>query len=151
MNYEVRLAHKNELQEIYLMGYDVWTGENTKDEYLVSCSESKKYQSGVWYVLLDNNNLISSLIVYSSGFSLPLDSYGIGSISTKVSFRKKGYVNLLVSEVVNKLLLTRNSIYLHSDIDCSFYEKLGFSRINESHCMIKANDNLKPKVIPNYF
>ena len=42
------------------MGYDVWAGDNTKDEYLAQCSESQKYQSGVWYVLLDDNNLISS-------------------------------------------------------------------------------------------
>ncbi|CCO49769.1 conserved hypothetical protein [Vibrio nigripulchritudo SOn1] len=133
------------------MGYDTWSQNKTKDEYLIQCSESKKYQSGVWYVLLDNDRLISSLIVYSSGFSLPIDSYGIGSISTENSLRNKGFASFLIDKVVNELLSNRSSIFLHSDIDYSFYEKFGFRQIDESSCMVKNKGNLKSNIIPSYF
>lgn len=151
MNYKIRPANKSDLECIYLMAYDTWGQGISKQEYLNLCDKSKKYQCGIWYVFLENDQLVSSLIVYSSGFSLPMNSYGIGSISTRKDLRNKGFASFFVSRVVNLILSDRNSIYLHSDIGCSFYEKFGFKSIDGSSCMVKNKDNFIKNTIPDYF
>ncbi len=66
----VRKADLHELDTIYTMGFDVWGDGLTLDDYLTGCRKSEKYLSGTWYVLIEKDRVVSSLIVYSDMFGL---------------------------------------------------------------------------------
>jgi len=63
---QIRKVSHHELDTIYLMGFDVWGEGLSRDEYLAGCQSSKKYQSGVWYVLsMKSRSLpLSSIATY---------------------------------------------------------------------------------------
>lgn len=153
---EIRAAKTEELDAIYMMGYDAWSDGVSKKDYLDECRTSKKYKAGKWYVLLDGEELISSLAVYSSGFGIPQRYCGIGSAATKPQKRSCGYACKLLIAVC-KILQREgfNGVYLHSDIESSFYERLGFTVVAESasKCMALPFSQLErlPEEIPSYF
>jgi predicted acetyltransferase len=143
------------------MGLDCWIEDLTESQYLESCHKSKKYQSGTWYVLEKEGELVSSLIV----FSLESDNYGIGSIATSPIHRNQGFASELIREVIQKLETKKNStsIFLYSDIDSNFYRKFDFivlpkefQKYTSSKCMIRPSSNIlliesKSINVPNYF
>ncbi|CDT76483.1 hypothetical protein VCR29J2_50063 [Vibrio coralliirubri] len=45
----------------------------TLDGYLTGCRNSEKYLSGTWYVLVEKDRVVSSLIVYRDMFVLLRD------------------------------------------------------------------------------
>jgi hypothetical protein len=51
MAFKVRTAFPNELEEVYMMGFDAWADGASEKDYLDVCRSSTKYQSGKWYVL----------------------------------------------------------------------------------------------------
>ncbi|MFM2484343.1 GNAT family N-acetyltransferase [Celerinatantimonas yamalensis] len=134
-------AKAHELDVIYTMGFDVWNDGLSFEEYLAGCRRSEKYQAGTWYALTENDQIVSSLIVYSGMFGLKDGCFGVGSVATLPSLRGKGYASHLVSLVKTELFANHNckAIYLHSDIDHQFYSKLGFVRIDDSDCMFSSN------------
>lgn len=69
----VRKAELHELDAIYTMGFDVWGDGLTLDDYLAGCRNSEKYLSGTWYVLVEKDRVVSSLIVYRDMFGLAKD------------------------------------------------------------------------------
>lgn len=96
----IRKAAKEELDKIYMMGYDVWSGGSSVDKYLCACQNSKKYQKGSWYILQsESGELVSSLIVYSFNS----EEIGIGSLSTAPKFRHKGYASKLMTLFLSEL------------------------------------------------
>lgn len=126
----IRGAIKEEMMEIYKMGYDVWGDNLPYEEYITMCQASKKYKKGKWYVLeaTDTKQLLSSLIIYELNLSDDQNVKGIGSIATPLYLRKKGYASLLVKETINKLEQDEkcNNFFLYSDIGIKFYKELGF-------------------------
>ena len=134
---QIRTACRHELDTIYLMGFDVWGEGLSRDEYLAGCQSSKKYQSGVWYVLVVDEKPVSSLIVYSDLFGLGQGCFGIGSLATDPAMRGKGVGSQLLRGVTEKLLNAPEAIatFLHADIDHHYYEKLGYQRIQSGDCM----------------
>ncbi|MFY2507378.1 GNAT family N-acetyltransferase [Vibrio pectenicida] len=151
---KLRKATIDELDSIYAMGFDVWGDGLPFQEYLSHCRQSKKYQSGIWYVLTEQETVISSLIVYQDMFNLKQDCFGIGSVATSPSHRQKGYASKLINLVKAKLFEEQHckTLYLHSDINHKFYKKLGFTRILDSNCMLCSNDeSLFSSPIPYYF
>ncbi len=157
----VRLAASRDHNTIFLMGFDVWSENLSEEEYLLSCRESKKYQSGTWYVLEKEGEIVSSLIVYS----LESDNYGIGSIATSPIHRNQGFASELIRDVIQQLETKKNStsVFLYSDIDSNFYRKFDFielpkefQRYTSSKCMIRPSSNIslvesKSINVPNYF
>ena len=122
-DFTVRDASSSELDEIYLMGEDVWSEGTPRDQYLEGCRNSPKYQSGKFKVLTDGKNLLSSLITYD----LKDHKIGIGSIATPKQQRKKGYGSEITSAVTESCFNSgAKHVFLYSDIDAKFYEKLGF-------------------------
>lgn len=140
-----RKANQNELDEIFMMGFDVWA-EGSEADYLVECRTSPKYARGEWYVLEDENGaLISSLIVYKLG----PDQYGLGSIATPKALRKHGYASKIISDVLEQIekKSPTATIFLYSDIRPEFYKRFSFNRIPQiaqryktTTCMVRGKN-----------
>ena len=155
---DVRLANDSDLDTIYAMGYDAWADGAPVQTYLESCRASEKYKLGTWYVLSHEGNVVSSLIVYSSGedFDIPAGYRGIGSVATEQHHRKNGYASLLINTVCAILEQEDvQGVYLHADVGPSFYEGLGFSVLSESEepCMVRmlSETAMVPTQMPYYF
>ena len=151
---KLRKAEAHELDFIYLMGFDVWGDGLSSEDYLVGCRNSKKYSVGTWYVLVEKDQVVSSLIVYSGMFDLKEGSFGIGSVATPRELRQQGYASKLVDLIKSELFDRNycNALYLHCDIGQQFYMKLGFVRIHGSDCMIYTKEPVASDgAIPEYF
>lgn len=156
----VREAREEELSDIFMMGFDTWGDGDTQDTHIKKCLENTKYDNGTWFVLEENKEAVSSLIVYKNAFNLPENCLGIGSVATPPKHRKKGYASALIREVLKvvKEHSTRG-IYLFSDIDPLFYRKFGFEPIaaDQSHqdtnCMVLVFNNSEDlsASVPDYF
>ncbi|NOH33074.1 GNAT family N-acetyltransferase [Vibrio chagasii] len=150
----LRTADAHELDDIYLMGFDIWGGSASVDEFLACCNKSDKYQKGTWYVLIEHHKILSSLIVYQGMFGLVDGSCGLGSVATPPELRCKGYASKLINMIKNELLQNQNNtaLFLHSDIDKKFYSRLGFTAIEGSDCMYCTSDGRAFKgTVPRYF
>jgi predicted acetyltransferase len=148
-----RKAKEIESQDIFLMGQDMWSDNMNEAEYLESCFKSEKYKKGEWWVLEDQSHVVSSLIVYK----FKDQSYGIGSIATSAHERQKGYGSKLLTDVMDIYKTFGQLIFLYSDIEPSFYKRLGFKvlpneyqKYKESICMCfgEYDDSFEP---PEYF
>ena len=128
----VRNAEQQELDEVFLMGYDAWGAGLPVRMYLDSCLASYKYKQGAFYVLEDSTGtLISSCIVYpltAFGGVVSERAVGIGSIATMATERHRGYATLFLGMLMDKLEREGvDAFFLHSDIAPKIYENLGFS------------------------
>lgn len=125
----MRKGSPEELNTIFLMGYDVWHEGQSVEAYIQSCYTSTEYEDGEWYVLENptTKELLSSLILYD--FKTEHEKiYGIGSVATPPNLRKNGYAKELIQAIISLVMNEKNGTYLllYSDIDPVFYEKLGF-------------------------
>jgi predicted N-acetyltransferase YhbS len=161
-NLIVRLATPTDLEQIYMMGFDVWA-EGSKKEYLKDCRNSPKYQKGTWYVLTDDSQpesqVLSSLIIYD----LPEGHLGLASLATAKAFRKRGYASHLMSQVLVQLEKQRpaKAIFLYSEIQPEFYEKFNFAKLpkpaqryKSKTCMVRCQspeDFSKKLTAPEFF
>ena len=118
------------MDDIYLMGYDAWGDGETQAEYLNICSSSPKYARGRWYVLANGDErLVSSLITYK----LAPDVFGLGSIATLPGLRRQGLAARLIEGVLHAMKDEgAKAVFLFSDIDPQYYEKLGFTPLCDS-------------------
>lgn len=153
---EVRQVKPDELSMVYMMGYDVWSDSQSPEKYISNCASSGKYNQGSWQVLFDEGKLLSSLIIYTSGFNIPENYCGIGSIATDPNFRNTGYACFLIDAVCQSLEERGfYGVYLHSDIGAYYYERLGFTVISttNSTCMLRKFQNTFDlmNVVPSYF
>lgn len=162
---KVKEATKEDMIDIYMMGYDVWGDDMPVEEYITMCQDSSKYKKGKWYVLeaTDTKELLSSLIVYELSPLEDLIVKGIGSIATPKHLRKNGYAFLLIKETIDKLEQEENcnNFFLYSDIGKDFYKRLGFlalpnegQKYRDSICMYYSKENDISSIsfdIPDYF
>jgi predicted acetyltransferase len=159
MNFIVRKAKAEEYDQIYLMGYDTWSDGMSVEDYLSVCRSSSKYQSGEWYVLVNENEILSSLITYN----LAENQFGIGSIACPPFYRRKGFASRLIIAVLKELDFKYEypTYFLYADINPEFYTKFGFTVIEPalqknapSICMVKPGKvllELNEQIIPKYF
>lgn len=142
---KTRKATPEELDQIYMMGFDVWADGNSKSDYLNACRTSPKYLKGSWFVLTNESQLLSSLIVYDFGNNI----FGIGSISTPLPSRQKGYASELISNVILEIEQKHPAaiLFLYSDIQPEFYEKFNFiklplklQRYTTTTCMVRGKN-----------
>lgn len=157
-----------DMDQIYMMGADVWGKDQQKNEYLNECKNSIKYKSGQWFALYSENKLLSSLLVHRFDSHGDFNLCGLGSIATALNYRNKGYGSLIIKKIIKFLSCSENVniIFLYSDIDASFYENLGFIRIpknlqkyDDSDCMAWVGSDLSlnnflddfDDFIPSYF
>ena len=151
----IRQANVSEFDVIYALGFDVWGEGLSFPDYLSLCRSSQKYQRGTWYVLTQDEQIVAAAIIYGCGhFGLGVGCYGLGSLATSHLHRRQGY-GAALTKAIGKMLLERpetKAIYLHSDIDRQFYQKLGYRRIGDSQCLYLAKEQQSmPDTIPDYF
>jgi N-acetylglutamate synthase-like GNAT family acetyltransferase len=113
--------------------------------YLNECLSSSKYPQGQWYVMEAGGKLLSSLIVYRTGFDLPPGCWGIGSVATPPAARRRGYAAGLVEHVIaDARAREARGLYLFSGIGTDYYGKFGFQRVEATQpegqdpCMVLA-------------
>jgi N-acetylglutamate synthase-like GNAT family acetyltransferase len=157
MTAHIRLARPDDMNSIFMMGFDQWSEGKDEGSYLAECRASRKYAEGQWRVLADRGELLSSLITYR--FSKT--TMGIGSIATPPSLRHRGHASRLVSGVVADLEREEHArtIFLFSDIAPSFYLRFGFTALPpeqqtspKSVCMIRRSaPKARVPKIPAYF
>ncbi len=124
------VAEHENMEPIYMMGFDVWHGGAARDAYLRGCRSSPKYSQGRWFVLQSGSEPCSSMIVYQQGFALPPGCLGIGSIATQPIHRKQGLATRMIDEFLQRpMSRAAPAIYLHSDIDVRFYQRHGFEAV----------------------
>ena len=143
------------MKAIYRMGFDAWGKGITKKEYLHSCIISEKYKLGDWYCLEKNNELVSSIIIYRSGFSLAENYCGFGSISTSPTYRGKGYADHLIAKCITSLEQKKYlGIFLFSEVGNTLYRKHGFCGVRnhekEGLMFLSINGGNQPTA-PSYF
>jgi len=151
----LRPANIIDIVPIYMMGYDVWGGQDSEDTYIEACEASEKYKQGSWYCLEKNNELVSSLISYKNCFGLSEKYCGLGSIATAPTHRRKGYAMVLIAQYL-KLLKSENmaGIFLFSDINPYMYSKFGFTLVEnyEDQGLMYLSLNGSGAIeIPKYF
>lgn len=138
-----------------MMGFDTWGCEMPQADYLAACRHSQKYAAGQWYVLAEAGIPVASLILYRNQFGLKDGQAGIGSIATSPSHRRQGCAGRLILGIVRHLFTATatTTVFLHSDINTVFYQKLGFERIClENNCMfITRTPDTPLRTIPTYF
>lgn len=158
---KMRLAIPDEFDEIFRLGKDVWGTNIDETDYIRDCHTSIKYQSGEWYVLENENKIVAATILYR----LKYDIYGIGSLATRIDLRNKGFGSLLLKQLtfLLKSKMRAKAIYIWSDIDPLFYEKIGFTKLPKkfqlvpsSSCMVLTDDllfleSLSTIEVPKYF
>lgn len=138
----IRLARTEEMDAVFMMGFDAWGAGKTQEEYLKECRTSKKYKKGQWYVLIDRSTEpASSLIIYE----ISANTVGIGSVSTLPKLRKRGHATLMISQFLSSLEPEIKNVFLFADSSPKFYEKFGFVRLPKklqknpgSVCMLRA-------------
>ncbi len=151
----VSRLNADQLADAYMHGFDAWGEGETQDAYLESCRNSQKYASGEWYGLALGDDLVSSLILYRSGFGLPEGSVGIGSVATAERHRRNGYARRMLNEVIPQVCSgSVHTVWLWSDIRPEFYSALGFSQVAHkgNSVLMRYGLNLQiPTVLPDYF
>lgn len=151
----VRPAVPADLDAVYLLGYDAWSGGASREEYLAACRSSEKYARGSWRALEADGVPVSALIVYALADGV----FGLGSIATEASRRRRGFAERLIGSVVAELESGgARAIFLHSDVAPAYYRKFGFvplpdgaQRKTGSVCMIKSAEPWTAFVVPDYF
>lgn len=130
----IREAKKTEMDEVYLMGIDVWGQNSSLDEYMNECRGSIKYQKGIWYIIEHNHKLVSSMIIYNLPSFDRLLAVGIGSLATKPDERMHGYSSRLFQSLIEEYQkkLNISAFVLYAEINTKFYERFGFQAISQS-------------------
>jgi len=138
-----------------MMGYDVWGGLDSKENYIKGCTAREKFHKGRWYCLENNSVLLSSLIVYRNCLGLPEYHCGVGSIATTPSQRRKGHATQLIKQYIASLKNgNTEGVYLFSDIATIMYSKLGFTMVKkyeEQGLMHLSLTGGRASAIPKYF
>ena len=126
---QIRAGRADELNAIFMMGFDTWHGGMSEREYLDTCLASPKYPQGDWLVLARGGVLVSSLIVYRQGLGLPAGCWGIGSVATPPEQRRQGYAAMLVQQVIAEAKRDNiRGLYLFSGIDPGYSRSVALSR-----------------------
>jgi len=150
----IRAPKPEEMDRLYLMGYDVWSDDDDAETYLNGCRHSNKYAAGEWFVWDVDGEPVASLIVFSDDYQLDPGCYGIGSVATDPQHRGQGYASALLKAVVSVLAERQpKAIFLHSDIDPAFYQRFGFElQAADGRCMMLVIEpGFQYQRLPDYF
>ncbi|SHI68897.1 GNAT family N-acetyltransferase [Desulfosporosinus lacus] len=157
-----RQALPQEINFIFSEGYKEWSKNRTFEQYCIDNAKEDVY--GTRYVIDDNNEIVSSLIILKLKDIVGKRAYGIGSVLTPKIHAGKGYATELLKNCILKEK-EDSFIFLFSDINPEFYKRfnfkilpLKFQRYEKSVCMVYCNDvswnellNCSIDSIPNYF
>ncbi len=140
-----REAKESERMELFEQGYLEWSKKRTFEKY---CEDNAKEDSfGTRYVVVENNAIVSSMILLKLPGSKGREIYGIGSVVTPKEHMHKGYASFLLSECLEQNIKKEDVVFLYSDVAASFYERFGFQvlpqnlqREKDSICMVLCDE-----------
>lgn len=158
-----RETHKEEIPLLFQEGYQEWSKNRTFEQYCLD--NSKDDAIGTRYVIEKNGEIVSSVVLIRLENINGMEVYGLGSILTSKLHRGNGYSIELIKKCINLIHSYNTIIFLYSDINPLFYEKLGFRILSDtlqkyasSVCMAYCKDDIwdrllstKVDVIPDYF
>jgi N-acetylglutamate synthase-like GNAT family acetyltransferase len=160
----IREATKQEREFLFRKAYQVWHKSRTLEEYIKD--NSKEDAFGTRFVIDQDGQLVSSLIVLKLEPIMGKKVYGIGSVLTPKPHTGKGYATILLENRISKIEKDEDAfIFLYSDIDPDFYRRLGFRLLPQelqkkvqSPCMVRCGEMCWDKLIrvsidriPEYF
>jgi len=159
---QFREANANEIQNILEEGYKEWPKGRTLEKYIEDNKSEDAY--GTRFVLSEGSDIMCSLIQLELKPIKNYKVYGFGSILTSARNRNKGFAKKLILLCLG-MMNEEDIVFLYSDIDPHFYEKLGFVKLprtlqhtEKSICMVKCKVEtlaellrLPLESIPSYF
>jgi predicted acetyltransferase len=158
-----RQAKREEIDLILSEGYKVWSKNRTKEQYFAE--NRKEDEFGTRYIIEDDGEIVSSLILLSFKSIGSKEVYGIGSVLTPPAFKHKGYATALLQNCIQEISVDTALIFLYSEIDPAFYARYDFrvlptdlQKDADSICMVLCDDAMwkvlltgGTKLIPNHF
>lgn len=120
----MRPARLEDMEAVYLLGYEPWGRGVAIDAYLADCRASQKYARGRWFVVELAGKVLSALVVYRDEWGLPPGAYGIGSLCTEPAVRRLGLAKALLRVVLAR---EAGTAFLWADAVPDFYARLGFA------------------------
>lgn len=158
-----RQAKPEERQQLFEEGYKEWSKNRTFEQY---CMDNRKEDSyGTRYIIEDDNEIVSSLILLNLKEVNGRKAFGIGSVLTPKKYSGKGYATRLINNCIELAFYDNCIIFLFSDINPEFYERVNFRRLplhlqkyEKSICMAYCKDSVWEELInssindlPDYF
>ncbi len=158
-----RQAKEEERLSLFEEGYREWKKNRTFEQYCIDNGKEDSY--GTRYVMETDGRIVSSLITLDLKKFNGRNTYGFGSVLTPKEYAGKGYATQLLKKCIAQINDT-SPIFLYSDINPSFYERLNFRALPEqlqkkpgkSVCMIRCKEDVWKEIlnssidqIPDYF
>ena len=158
-----RQAKPKERQSLFEEGYKEWSKNRTFEQYCIDNGKEDAY--GKRFVIEDHGEIVSSTIMLDLKKINGNKVYGIGSVLTPKIHTGKGYATQLLKNCIKRIHDDHAYIFLYSDINPSFYQRLDFKilpskfqKYSKSICMVYCQDRLLDELlrspieqIPNYF
>lgn len=158
-----RQSKQEEIEDLFREGYQVWSRNRTFEQY---CKDNRKEDAyGIRYVIEENGDIVSSLILLSLKEIFGRKVYGIGSVLTPALHKHKGYATILIKKCIEQISDKNAMIFLYSEITPSFYERFCFRVLPQnlqkdsgSICMVLCDDiiwkelqNISVNMLPDHF
>jgi predicted N-acetyltransferase YhbS len=158
-----RQVKQEEIDQLFREGYKVWSKNRTFEQY---CSDNGKEDAyGTRYVIEDNGEIVSSMILLTLKSIGGKSVYGIGSVLTSPIYQYKGCATELLKNCIQQINVNTSLVFLYSEIAPSFYERFNFKVLPsylqkdaESICMVLCDDDSRQvltdrgiELIPDHF
>ncbi|HEX3075400.1 MAG TPA: GNAT family N-acetyltransferase [Lachnospiraceae bacterium] len=158
-----RKAMKNEIEGLFMEGYKVWSKNRSFEQYCIDNGKEDAY--GTRYVIDENGEIVSSMILLNLKSILERKVYGIGSVITPKLHGHKGYASKLLTQSIEEHTEKESIIFLYSDVHPSFYEQFLFRALPDylqkgksGICMVRCEESIWSQlikspldIIPDYF
>ncbi len=157
-----RQAKTQEIDSILEEGYKVWSKGRTYERYLEDNRKEDAY--GARYILEENKEIVSSLILLNLQSVCSRETCGIGSVLTPAIHMHRGYATSLITSCLEQIPDRGGYVFLYSEISPLFYEKFGFRILppelqkSKAPCMVLCNEaawnelmKISVDQIPEYF
>lgn len=157
-----RQARASEIEGLLAEGYKYWSRNRTFDQY---CADNRREDvNGIRYVIEENGDIVSSLILLKLNDFKGKKVFGIGSVLTPEHHSGKGYATILLKNTINTVC--RDAlIFLYSDISPEFYRRFGFRPLPDRYqkkensvCMLRCTQDIWGELeaiagvnVPGYF
>jgi predicted GNAT family N-acyltransferase len=153
----------NEIDGLFKEGYKVWSKNRTFEQYCIDNGKEDAY--GTRYVIDNNGEIVSSLILLNLKSILGRKVFGIGSVITPKLHEHKGYASKLLTQCIEQHTDKESIIFLYSDVHPSFYEQFHFRVLPDylqkgktGICMVRCDESIWSQliksqldIIPDYF
>lgn len=152
----------SEIEGVLNIGYKEWAKGRSLDEYIHDNRKEDAY--GTRFVIEDQGQIVTSMILLKLESMFGRVTYGIGSLVTPLEFRGKAYGKRLLILTLG-LTNEEDIILLNSDLSPDYYESLGFKVLPDdlqlhpgATTMVKCPDQVFQKIVetgpaclPDYF